>query len=42
MIRQDSKLFRPTETIVARLHYNSLLTINLRPEGQFKFIIYTN
>jgi len=39
MIRQESKLLRPIKTIIARLNYNILLTINLRPERQFTFII---
>ena len=34
MIRQESKLLRPTNTIIARLHYSILYTVNARPERQ--------
>ena len=34
MIRQESKLLRPTKTIIARLYYSILYTVNARPERQ--------
>jgi len=36
MTRQESKLLRPTETIIVRLHYSILYTVNARPERQLR------